>query len=93
MSEKTHFENVVDYVMADDYSDLGFVKAERDFALHCLEREIAIAQQAQARIEALEAVLRSIANKCPATCDMTLAREMAQEAEEALAALDKDAWK
>jgi hypothetical protein len=32
----------------------------------------------------LRAALRSIASKCPATCDMTLAHEMAQEAEEAL---------
>jgi glutamate-1-semialdehyde aminotransferase len=32
----------------------------------------------------LRVALESIANKCPATCDMTLAHEMAQEAEEAL---------
>ena len=37
------------------------------------------------RIWALEAALRSIANKCPVTCDMTLAHEMAEEAEAALA--------
>ena len=49
--------------------------------------------KAAARIEALEAALRSIANKCPVTCDMTLAHEMAQEAEEALAALDKNGEK
>ena len=41
--------------------------------------------EAAARIEALEAALRSIAGKCPATCDMTLAHEMAEEAEAALA--------
>lgn len=54
------------------------------------EQAIEVIDRLLARIETLEAALRSIANKCPATCDMTLAHEMAQEAEEALVALDKD---
>jgi hypothetical protein len=58
-----------------------------------LDQNTATMDIARARIEALEAALRSIANKCPATCDMTLAHEMAQEAEEALAALERDAGK
>lgn len=36
------------------------------------------------QVAALREVLTSISNKCPATCDMTLAHEMAQEAESAL---------
>lgn len=40
--------------------------------------------ETDADLERLRAALQSIANKCPATCDMTLAHEMAQEAEEAL---------
>ena len=36
------------------------------------------------KVTKYEAALRNIANKCPATCDMTLAHEMAQEAEDAL---------
>jgi len=58
MSEPTHFDRVADYVMSNDGSELSMVKAERDYALHCLEREIALAHQAQERIEALEAALR-----------------------------------
>lgn len=61
----------------------------RDLYYH----EVAYVRGLEKRIDALEAALRSIANKCPATCDMTLAHEMAQEAEEALAVLDKDARK
>ena len=61
MSDKTHFKKVVSYVMSNDKSELTNMTAERDYALHCLEREIAIAHHAQARIEALEAALRKIA--------------------------------
>lgn len=65
----------------------------RDLYYH----EVAYVRGLEKRIEVLEAALRSIANKCPATCDMTLAHEMthemAQEAEEALAALDKGTGK
>ena len=53
----SHFEKVADYVMSNDGSELSMVKAERDYALHCLEREIAIGEQDRARIEALEAEL------------------------------------
>ena len=60
MSDQTHFEKVVSYVMSNDESELTKMTAERDYALHCLEREIAIAHHAQTRIEALEAALRAI---------------------------------
>ena len=42
MTEPSHFESFVDHIMSDDESELGKAKAERDYALHCLEREIAI---------------------------------------------------
>lgn len=45
-----HFQNVVDYVMGEDASELSKVRAERDYALHCLERELSIAQQAQSQL-------------------------------------------
>jgi hypothetical protein len=38
-----HFQAVVDYVAGNDENELAKVKAERDYALHCLERELAIA--------------------------------------------------
>jgi len=44
---------------------------------------------AAAEIEGLRSALQSIASKCPATCEMTLAHEMAEEAEAALALTSK----
>lgn len=41
-------------------------------------------EKVAAEIERLRAALQSISDKCPATCDMTLAHEMAQVAEDAL---------
>ena len=38
MSDQTHFEKVVSYVMSNDESELTKMTAERDYALHCLER-------------------------------------------------------
>lgn len=58
MSE--HFQSVVDHVMGDDDSELGKAHAERDYALHCLEREIAIAHAAEARCDALVKALADI---------------------------------
>jgi hypothetical protein len=60
--------------------DLKIVCVPKDLYYH----EIDYVRGLEARIAALEAALQSIANKCPATCDMTLAHEMAQEAGEAL---------
>jgi hypothetical protein len=60
MADKTDFEKVVDHVMSDDDSELGKTRAERDYALHCLERELAICAKTQARCDALEDVLRRI---------------------------------
>ena len=61
MSDQTHFEKVVSYVMSNDKSELTNMTAERDYALHCLEQKRSrIAHHAQARIEALEAALRAI---------------------------------
>jgi hypothetical protein len=58
MSE--HFQEVIDFVMGDDESELGKTKAELAYSLHCLEREIAICSQAQARNEALAKALAEI---------------------------------
>ncbi|MEY9806927.1 hypothetical protein ABIF30_006534 [Bradyrhizobium elkanii] len=46
----THFEKFAEHIMSDDDSELGKVKAERDYALHCLEREIALCSQAETRL-------------------------------------------
>jgi hypothetical protein len=83
MTEKSHYEQFVDYIMSDDDSELGRMKAERDYALHALEREIAIAHQAQARVEALEAALETILDEIDSKIQAFLNR----------AALDKDAGK
>ena len=60
-TEQSHFEKFVDHIISDDDSELGKVKAERDYALHCLEREIAICAQTQAKNDALVKALESIA--------------------------------
>ncbi len=46
-------------------------------------------ERAAEEIERLRAALQSIADKCPATCDMTLAHEMAEDAETALQGVGK----
>jgi hypothetical protein len=53
MSDQTRFGAFAAHIMSDDDSDLGKMKAERDYALHCLEREIAICAQTQAHNDAL----------------------------------------
>jgi len=60
MTENTHFEAFVDHIISDDDSDLGKMKAERDYALHCLEREIAICAQTQARNDVLVKALKKV---------------------------------
>ena len=42
MTEKSHLAKFAEFVIGDDNSELGIARAERDYALHCLEREIAI---------------------------------------------------
>jgi hypothetical protein len=42
MVETEHLADMVAYVMGEDESELGKTKAELAYALHCLEREIAI---------------------------------------------------
>jgi hypothetical protein len=69
MSRKTHFEKFTDHIFSNDGSELSAVKAERDYVLHCLERELVIAHQARARIEALEAALQKLTEDPPATLD------------------------
>jgi hypothetical protein len=54
MGEQRHFENFVDHILSDDDSELGKTKAELNYALHCLEREIAICARTQARLEYME---------------------------------------
>lgn len=60
MSEPTHFEKFADHIISNDDSELGRVKAERDYALHCLEREIAICANTQAKNDALVRALEDI---------------------------------
>jgi hypothetical protein len=60
MTEQTHFKDFVDHIMSDDDSELGKMKAERDYALHCLEREIAICANTQACNDALVKALNDI---------------------------------
>lgn len=56
-----HLQEVADYVMSDDTSELAKVKAELAYALMSLEREIAIAQSEQARSAALTGMLTDAA--------------------------------
>lgn len=49
----------------------------------CLEAALEI-ESLKEQIDAMREVLTSISGKCPVTGDMTLAHEMAQEAEAAL---------
>jgi len=48
MTEPSHFENFVEHLFNGDDSEISKVQAERDYALHCLEREIGIAARTQA---------------------------------------------
>ena len=57
---ETHYEKFVDHIMSDDDSELGKIKAERDYALFSLEREIAICAQTQAQNDALVKALKNI---------------------------------
>jgi hypothetical protein len=45
---ETHYEKVVSYVMSNDKSEIANMTAERDYALHCLEREIYICARTHA---------------------------------------------
>ena len=59
-AEQTHFERVVEHVMSDDESELGKSRAELAYALHSLEREIAINNQSFKRIETLSKALANL---------------------------------
>lgn len=63
MSEPTHYEKFVEHLFNGDDSEISKVQAERDYALHTLEREIYICARAQA------AFLRYLQNEndCPRT--------------------------
>jgi hypothetical protein len=50
-----NFKAVVDYVIGDDESELGKTKAELNYALHSLEREIAICSRTQREIDRVRA--------------------------------------
>ena len=50
-----HFQEVVDYVMGEDESELAKTKAELAYALHSLEREISICAMTQTRLDQAEA--------------------------------------
>lgn len=54
---ETHYEKFVEHVLSGDDSELGRVKAERDYALHCLERELAIAQKSMTWERAEDALI------------------------------------
>jgi len=59
-----HFQEVVDFVMSEDNGELGKTKAELAYALHSLEREIAIAHQAQTQNDVLVKALKSASVQC-----------------------------
>jgi hypothetical protein len=67
MTDPSYFEKVVAHVMRDDDSELGKVKAERDYALHALEREMAICHQAEETNAALVEYIQSSASAGCAT--------------------------
>ncbi|ANW00656.1 hypothetical protein LMTR13_11255 [Bradyrhizobium icense] len=48
MAEQSHLARFAEFVIGDDSSELGIARAERDYALHCLEREIAICARTHA---------------------------------------------
>src|SRR5258707_741647 len=60
---ETHYEKFVDHIMSDDDSELGRVKAERDYALFSLEREIAICARVQECNDTLVNCLRWLDRK------------------------------
>src|SRR5712664_1298227 len=61
MAEQSHYEKFVDHIVSDDDSELGKTGAERDYALHWLEREIAICSRTQTRNAALVKALEAVA--------------------------------
>lgn len=48
MAEQSHLAKFAEFVIGNDSSELGIARAERDYALHCLEREIAICAKTDA---------------------------------------------
>lgn len=65
-----HFQEVVAYVMGDDESELSKTKAELAYALHSLERELAIAQAAQLEIANYRVLLDGLFHGMPLTPEM-----------------------
>jgi len=63
-----HLQEVVDYVMGDDDSELAKTKAELAYALHSLEREIAIAQSMQSQNDALVKALEDLLECADSEC-------------------------
>ena len=61
-----HLQQVADYVTGDDNSELAKIRAELAYALHCLEREIAICADTQKKNGALVKALEGIAEFCSA---------------------------
>ena len=63
MADQSHLAKFAEFVISDDNSELGIARAERDYALHCLEREIYICARTHA------AFLRYLQNEndCPRT--------------------------
>lgn len=57
MTEQSHLAKFAEFVIGDDSSELGIARAERDYALHCLEREIAICATTQTHLDQAEVAL------------------------------------
>ena len=91
MSEHTHFGAFVDHITSDDDSELGKMRAERDYALHCLEREIAICAQTQMRNDALVEALATIADIAEGSGTLNSFPNIAKIARGALASIKERA--
>ena len=55
-----HLQDVFDYVVGDDSSEMAKIKAEHAYALHALEREIAICAKTQKQNDALVKAIQDI---------------------------------
>jgi len=60
-----HLQDVFDYVVGDDRSEMAKIKAEHAYALHALEREIAICAKTQKQNDALVDLVQTLLDNEP----------------------------
>ncbi len=85
MVESEQIVNELRETMAGKFKQMGDqIAALRSVVASSQDAHLKYRGETDADLERLRAALQSIAGKCPATCDMTLAHEMAEEAELAL---------